>query len=73
MLTVNADEHPLMARMHKSDPKLPTDQQDKRSVVSIEQRDVAQWLNGDTGCIARFLTAPDPSLLDAMPLQSEIL
>lgn len=37
MLTVNADDHPIMSRMHKPDPKLPPDQQDKRSVVAIEQ------------------------------------
>ena len=41
MLTVNADSHPLMSRMHKPDPKLPTDQQGKRSVMPIEIKDVA--------------------------------
>lgn len=40
MLTINADSHPLMRRMHKPDPKLPADQQDKRSVVPIEFADV---------------------------------
>ena len=40
MLTVNADDHPIMSRMHKPDPKLPPDQQDKRSVVAIEEGDV---------------------------------
>ena len=47
MLTINADDHPLMGRMHKPDPKLPADQQDKRSVIAIEQDDVAQWLYGE--------------------------
>lgn len=46
MLTQNADDHPLMRRMHKPDPKLPPDGQDKRSVVAIERGDVAQWLEG---------------------------
>ena len=46
MLTLNADEHPLMRRMHKPDPKLAADQQDKRSVVPIELSDVDQWLSG---------------------------
>ena len=46
MLTLNADEHPLMRRMHKPDPKLAADQQDKRSVVPIELADVDQWLSG---------------------------
>jgi putative SOS response-associated peptidase YedK len=46
MLTINADHHPLMSRMHKPDPKLPPDRQDKRSVVAIEIADVEQWLQG---------------------------
>ena len=39
MLTINADDHPLMRRMHKPDPKFAPDQQDKRSVVTIEMED----------------------------------
>ncbi len=35
-----------MGRMHRPDPKLPADQQDKRSAISIEQGDVYQWLAG---------------------------
>ena len=46
MLTLNADAHPLMKRMHKPNPKLPADQQDKRSVIPIEMVDVDQWLGG---------------------------
>lgn len=46
MLTINADAHPLMSRMHKPDPKRPADQQDKRSVIPIEMHDVDQWLAG---------------------------
>jgi putative SOS response-associated peptidase YedK len=46
MLTVNADAHPLMARMHKPDPKLANDQQDKRSVVVIEPMHYDAWLHG---------------------------
>ncbi|WP_369882086.1 hypothetical protein [Acidovorax sp. HMWF018] len=46
MLTINADAHPLMGRMHKPDPKLGPDQQDKRSVIPIEAGDVDQWLAG---------------------------
>ena len=42
MLTLNADAHPLMSRMHKPDPTLAPDQQDKRSVVAIERNDVDQ-------------------------------
>lgn len=46
MLTINADAHPLMSRMHKPDPKLPADRQDKRSVVPIADGDVDAWLAG---------------------------
>lgn len=52
MLTLNADHHPLMNRMHKPerDPAtkevLPPEKQDKRSVIPIERGDVDQWLAG---------------------------
>ena len=45
MLTLNADVHPLMNRMHKPDPKRPPALQDKRSVVPIEAADVDAWLH----------------------------
>jgi putative SOS response-associated peptidase YedK len=45
MLTINADAHPLMNRMHKPDPKRPPAMQDKRSVVPIEAADVEAWLH----------------------------
>lgn len=67
MLTVNADTHPLMKRMHKPDPKLPPDQQDKRSVVAIESRDVERWLRGDLGEVRDLLVPPDPTLIQAGP------
>ncbi len=44
LLTLNADAHPLMNRMHRPDPKRPPDMQDKRSVVPIEPEDVDLWL-----------------------------
>lgn len=55
MLTMNADAHPIMRRMHKPDPKLAADQQDKRSVVSIELEDVDTWLNGSIDDAARLV------------------
>lgn len=48
LLTLNADAHPLMQRMHKPDPKLPADAQDKRSVIPVEPEDVDTWLFGTT-------------------------
>jgi putative SOS response-associated peptidase YedK len=58
MLTINADHHPLMSRMHKPDPKLPPDQQDKRSVVPIEFADVEQWLCGSNEAAASLVRVP---------------
>jgi putative SOS response-associated peptidase YedK len=55
MLTINADHHPLMSRMHKPDPRLPPDQQDKRSVVAIELADVDAWLNASADEAARLV------------------
>lgn len=68
MLTVNADNHPLMARMHKPDPKLPANQQDKRSVVAIEQAVVEQWLAGSAEDAAQLLTVPALGLMAAGPV-----
>lgn len=65
MLTVNADAHPIMGRMHKPDPKLPADQQDKRSVVAIEQSAVEQWLQGNVDEAASLLLPPAVELIQA--------
>ena len=55
MLTLNADHHPLMRRMHKPDPKLAPNMQDKRSVVPIDLADVDQWLHGRPEDAARLV------------------
>jgi len=68
MLTVNADDHPFMSRMHKPDATLPADRQDKRSVVAIELGDVDRWLKGSVKDIGDLLVAPAPELLDAAPM-----
>ena len=69
MLTINADHHPLMSRMHKPDPKLPADQQDKRSVISIEAADTDAWLSGPIEEVKSFLRPPDVTLMEAGPLK----
>jgi putative SOS response-associated peptidase YedK len=70
MLTINADDHPLMSRMHKPDPKLPADRQDKRSVVAIELDDVDRWLNGAPEDAALLVRAPVAELMVATPTAS---
>jgi len=68
MLTINADDHPLMSRMHKPDPKLGADEQDKRSVVSIEQADVDQWLFGTVQDAATLVRPPSMNMLQGAPV-----
>ena len=68
MLTVNADAHPLMRRMHKPDPKSGPDEQDKRSVVSIERADVEQWLYGTTAEAAALVQPPPTETIEAGPV-----
>lgn len=45
MLTINADEHPLMKHMHRPDPKRPPEMQDKRMVVVLPEAQYAEWLD----------------------------
>jgi len=67
MLTLNADAHPLMCRMHKPDPKRPADQQDKRSVVPIEAADVHTWLYAPVEQAARLVKLAPAELFEAKP------
>lgn len=69
MLTINADSHPLMLRMHKPDPKLAADQQDKRSVIPIELGDVDRWLAGTLEEAGRLLKLAPVELFEAGPEQ----
>ena len=65
MLTLNADAHPLMKRMHKPDPKLGPDEQDKRSVVPIEPEDVDTWLFGSAEEAAPLIRLAAVDVFDA--------
>lgn len=67
MLTINADDHPVMSRMHKPDPKLPSDRQDKRSVVAIEAADVAAWLRGTNEEASKLVVPPSVGVLEGVP------
>lgn len=68
MLTLNADAHPLMWRMHKPHPKVAPEQQDKRSVIAIEAADVDQWLSGTQGEASQLLRLTPVKAFDAAPL-----
>lgn len=67
MLTLNADAHPLMNRMHRPDPKRAADMQDKRSVVPIAFEDVDAWLFGTHDHARLLLKLPALDTLDATP------
>ncbi len=73
MLTMGANSHPLMSRMHKPemDPAtrqpLPPDRQDKRSVVPIERGDVDEWLAGTVGQAQALLKLAPVDVFDAEP------
>ena len=67
MLTINADHHPLMSRMHRPDPKLPPDRQDKRSVISIESGDIDTWLHGSIDEASGLMRVPSVDVFEAAP------
>jgi len=75
MLTINADAHPLMRRMHRPelDPKtrqpLPPEKQDKRSVVAIEASDWDRWLRGTVDEARALLRLTPVDEFDAGPVQ----
>jgi putative SOS response-associated peptidase YedK len=59
MITCNCDGHPLLGRLHKPDPKLPADQEDKRSLIHLDPVNWDQWLHGTTE-EALALVTPQP-------------
>ena len=71
MLTLNADGHPLMGRMHKPDPKLAPDRQDKRSVVPLEAHAFDTWLAGTAEEASELLKLAPAEIFDAQPAPAE--
>ena len=68
MLTINADDHPLMRRMHKPDPKAPADKQDKRSVIPLEAADFDRWLQGTVDEARKLMKLAPVEVFEAGPL-----
>jgi hypothetical protein len=62
MITQNCDGHPLLGLMHKPDPKLSPDKQDKRAMVPLERGHWDQWLNGSIEQAEALINVPDMSL-----------
>jgi len=72
MLTLNADDHPLMRRMHKPDPAYSLDEQDKRSVIPIEIGDVDPWLHGSVEEASRLLQLAPVEVFSAAPITANL-
>jgi putative SOS response-associated peptidase YedK len=72
MLTQNCDAHPLLARMHKPDPTLRADDQDKRSVIPIEREDWNTWLHGSIEDALALVKLPAESLFVHGPAEAEL-
>lgn len=70
MLTLNADEHPLMCRLHKPEPDLPPSAQDKRSAIPIETGDVEQWPHGTADEANSLLRLAPVETFDAGPVSA---
>ena len=72
MLTLNADDHALMRRMHKPvlhpETKEPLAAQDKRSVISIEASDVDLWLAGTVSEAKQLLRLSPVEVFRARPM-----
>lgn len=68
MLTINADDHPLMRRMHKPDPKVPADKQDKRSVIPLEAADFDQWLEGTVDQAKKLMKLAPVEIFESGPV-----
>ena len=71
MLTLNADQHPLMNRMHRPDPKRLPHIQDKRSVIPIGLADVDAWLFGTSEAAASMLKLPATVEMNAGPVSAK--
>lgn len=67
MITTNADDHPLLRRLHRPDRSRPVDMQDKRAVVPIEIGDLPAWLSGSIEQASALVRLPDPSTYEAGP------
>jgi len=64
MLTINCDGHPLLGRLHKPDPKLPPDGQDKRATVMLEPEHWQAWLQGSEAEARALLQVPPVERFD---------
>lgn len=78
MLTLNADAHPLMSRMHKpimdkaTKQPLPPELQDKRSVIPVDPEDYDQWLAGTVEEASALLRVAPVESFAASPIEGSV-
>jgi hypothetical protein len=65
MVTLNADHHPLLRRMHRPDTARPIEMQDKRAVVPLAPSSFDAWLTGTIEQATAALVLPDETVFDA--------
>lgn len=68
MVTVNADHHSLLNRMHRPDKTRPEDKQDKRGIVPLQGDLVDAWLYGTPEEAFSALQLPAAEDYDAGPI-----
>ena len=73
MVTLNADHHPLLNRMHRPDPTRPETMQDKRAVVPLAPSAFKVWLRGAIEEATAVLQLPDTEVYNAGPDQPSLL
>ncbi len=64
MLTTNCDSHPLLKRLHKPDPELAPDAQDKRSLAHIDPSNWDRWLRGTIDEAMQLIVPPPLDAFD---------
>ena len=72
MITQNCDGHPVLGLMHKPDPNLPADQQDKRAVVPLSEGDWDQWLHGSVAQAEALIQVPTVEIFRHGPAQDKV-
>ena len=72
MVTMNADAHPLLSLMHRTDPKRAPDKQDKRAVVPLEPALWDQWLTGSNAEAMSLLQLPAVELFLHAPADPKV-
>jgi len=67
MLTINADSHSMFNKLHKPDPKRPSDQQDKRMPVILNADAYKAWLDANPDQSMDFMRQFPAARLTASP------